>query len=1312
MTELPSRPFRPTHTKAPTRRGTLTEGYAPTANIVSTPAGHVPANAVETAMQKFAQLILYGIAMIAIWGGILSIAFSEDATNLNFLILGVGGIVSALMAIGLVEFQRRKGGDELHSVHDYLIGIGFFFSAVGVLWGTRWLIGLAASNGVDWLIPTDLPYSDTDWHPSSAAIYVQLSACIALILAQMGYLDRLKGQTTFGWSVTTFTPLALAFVGMGPWLDWSNNIVSYELGISIISLTALAMWLSLRSNSGVIFAIVAVTSGLIPLMYEMMNDVESSGMGGALSLMIFVIFAQGYLASDNRLRQDLMQWTSALLVGEVIIAMIFARSDDYNLILGFIRPQEIPLIAGVVTIQVVLWLSVMIAYFPATLKRRIPWMPIGLAASLFIIEPQASIIPWVVTMLILPYLLIVSKVTRAWVANWTFIAAGVSYFIQSYLSGGFHYQYLEVVIILALLATGEIGRRKGALGDWAHFVTLGLMVLSESVLFGDDPIIPWGIVLYTIGSSWSMMDHAQKEGDKRKSLEASSALFGSMVMAVILSWRGRLDVPLPASIDSALSGFNITLAIVGLGIYFSMLKFKEFESDLGLMFAWTNSFKKAMLPVFDATTNTWIVPEAPQKAEPTGWGPVARVSLLGPMMLFAIALSSVTLVALATKLHWVLLMIVPIGIIVKEVMEEEESSSHSRMIATWTIFLVALPVSVNLIFAGTDTSQLLITAVVLDGLLLGGPLLVSSMLNNKGISDNKIDKTADQFTLLGLLALGLLDASGGLLFLSMYLLVFSRSLKHRQNLILITAPIAIILFGNRFAWEGAVIGALFDSINLIAYDMNEVVTVFEIPRFSCLIMAITSLVILGKGVVDRRQGLESGATETPVIIPAIWLSLGMIGVMPEAAWLLLSLTLFMGLYSWLSGRIDFIPFMPIALLISFWFGFTADSNFSHFDGGDIMSYTMLGTGLFTMAINRMADNGILFKWADSPVDSTDQVASSFILKSVQGREKLVEVMRYWTLICLTMSWTAFYGIGTLVGAIWVTWEVFVNGHKRALLGMPLLHAMAVWNMMDQLDSTEVSQDAVVGTVMILYGLLMTIIASKPELAWSWKTFDWNDESDYYSWIDTVGMFAVGYFLIGLAWAIGELEIDALMWVMWTLYLSGISIQGFRDETETPWRRGIGSFGVIFSLFMLSTTFQDELYSYVTWMLLGIIAFGFGILYMQRMGESSTVFDLDPINEDVIYMAPNEEMKEEDTQEIEEDTQEIEEDTQDIKEETLMAIPEPVKVKEITASDYDIVLHPSMFQGIIANLKATPHDGYRPIVSILQNGNIKIDFVKI
>ena len=111
------------------------------------------------AFAKFAQLIMYGIATLAIWGGIFSIAFAEDATNQNFLVLGVGGILSAGMALTLVEMQRRKGGDGLHAVHDYLLGISFFFAAIGVLWGTRYLMGVFASQGFEWLLEPGIPLS-------------------------------------------------------------------------------------------------------------------------------------------------------------------------------------------------------------------------------------------------------------------------------------------------------------------------------------------------------------------------------------------------------------------------------------------------------------------------------------------------------------------------------------------------------------------------------------------------------------------------------------------------------------------------------------------------------------------------------------------------------------------------------------------------------------------------------------------------------------------------------------------------------------------------------------------------------------------------------------------------------------------------------------------------------------------------------------------------------------------------------------------------------------------------------------------------
>ena len=387
MANVPARPTRPTNSRTLSARiGNLSAESQNVPTVKMGTVGVAPANAVDTGLQKFAQLILFGIAMIAIWAGLLSIAFGgEDTGQTEFLALGIGGLLSGMMAISLVEFQRRKGGEELQSVHDYMLGVSFFFLAVGTLWGSRWLIGFLAEDfSIDWLIRDGTTPGDSDWFPSANAIYIQMAATLLLALAQSAYLSRLKGVTTFGWSVTTFTPLVVALIGSSIWMEWSDNIVSWELGISMIALASLSMWLSLRANSGIIFSVVAVTSGLLPLLYEYNN--EDAGYGGAISLMVFIIAVQGILAADRRLRQDLMQWTSAFLVGEVILAIIIARDADFELILGPLRQFDLPEPArGYLTLQVGLWLAVLVAYFPATLKRRIPYMPIGLAASLFLI---------------------------------------------------------------------------------------------------------------------------------------------------------------------------------------------------------------------------------------------------------------------------------------------------------------------------------------------------------------------------------------------------------------------------------------------------------------------------------------------------------------------------------------------------------------------------------------------------------------------------------------------------------------------------------------------------------------------------------------------------------------------------------------------------------------------------------------------------------------------------------------------------------------------------------------------------------------
>ena len=510
-------------------------------------------------LQKFAQLILYGISLAAIWGGILSIAWDDSTTDQDFLVLGFGGIISAVMAIALVEWQRRRGGSEVQSIHGYIIGIGFFFSALGVLYSTRLLISIAAESGIDFLIDDARPWSEQDWQPAAEAIYLQLGACILLALGQYWYLRKLKGEITFGLAVNTLTPLAVVMIGFGPWLDWSNQVVSYELGVSIISLSALSMWLALRTNNGIIFSIVAVFSGLVPILYEFAHSPDGivGGEGGALSLMTFIILVQGALAADDRLRQDLMQWTSIFLVGVVIYAIWLVGYQDLNLVLGPLRAENLGSFEGVLNLQVVLWLTVLIAYFPATLKRRIPYMPIGLAGSLFLFTPESSIIPWIIATLMLPYLVIISKVTRRWVADWSVIAISAAFLIQSYQNPiASEYDLFEEFVLLAILIVVEYSRRNDRLTDFAiNTAVLGLF-LSKAVLFGTSWLIPWAVVFYILIVAYLQQEDAVKSGEHGKFVTASLGIALAMVLTVILSALERLEIPMLDDYENILDGFN------------------------------------------------------------------------------------------------------------------------------------------------------------------------------------------------------------------------------------------------------------------------------------------------------------------------------------------------------------------------------------------------------------------------------------------------------------------------------------------------------------------------------------------------------------------------------------------------------------------------------------------------------------------------------------------------------------------------------------------------------------------------------------
>ena len=101
------------------------------------------------------------------------------------------------------------------------------------------------------------------------------------------------------------------------------------------------------------------------------------------------------------------------------------------------------------------------------------------------------------------------------------------------------------------------------------------------------------------------------------------------------------------------------------------------------------------------------------------WGPLGRMSLIGPMVLFTVALTSVGINDLAQNITWTLLMVVPIGIIIAEVIREEQASSSGRMIATLTMIAVAAPMAWSLNDARSDFGVLENSMILFDLMLLG-----------------------------------------------------------------------------------------------------------------------------------------------------------------------------------------------------------------------------------------------------------------------------------------------------------------------------------------------------------------------------------------------------------------------------------------------------------------------------------------------------------------------------------------------------------------------------------------------------------------
>ncbi len=1290
----------------------------------------------QDALARFAQLIMYGIALLAIWAGIFSIAFDDDATNENFLILGLGGIISAGMAFALVEIQRKRGGDELQNVHDYLLGIGCFFSATGVLWGSRYLIGVSASMGYDWFMPSGTTFGD-EWSPSANAIYVQLGAGLALIFGLTKYIRSFKSGTSFGWLVTSLIPLALVLAGVGPWIDWSNNVISWELGISIVVLTILSMHLSLQSDNSFLFSSVLVITSMVPIIYEVLNsNAPVDGRGGALSLFVFIIIAQGLYAADDRIRKGLMESTSAILISISTLSIFIARSEDLFLILGPVRESMLGEFSVFLNLQSMIWFVLLCSFFPAMIKQRVPWMPIGLGLSMSILEPGPAVIGWVAIIFALPYMLFISTVTRKWVANYTLIALAIAFTVQDLLAPGFYFQYQGYGVAIYLLVVGEIARTKGRVNSIAHFASIGIIVCSPSILMGDSYLIAWGMVVYSFYVTYSSFISSKKKLPDQIDLESSLLLTFSIFVTTVLTLGGQLQTPWLESISISFSGFNLMLFILALAVWYIGLQFKQQEMDLGHFFSWLAHSGDKNLPVFDSSTSTWIANEETIDYSDKSWGPLSRISYLGPLFLISLSLSSIGEYELANTWYWLVVCAFPVGLIFYEIFQIEEPSSADRAIGIWGLVCFTMPLTFRIYDIANQNPAVIWSFVIFDLLIIAAPLIIVYRFLKYGISSNTKNKDWDQLAFFGLFTLTLLDTSGGLAFLSLYVLLVISSLRFKNQFFMSAAPFALILFGSRMANPGDVIYELWHYLGLGEVEIF-VIADLGLPRLSGILMATSAFFVLTFGIFEAKK---NNGEYFPIIWPSIWLFIGMLTALPETAWLFLSLTFMMVAYSTLTGKIEFLKWSPILIFFSFIVGFNADPNFQ-MEADQIFSFSSMYMGIYAIGLQKMAQEGLLSRLMILTFD--DALVMNFQKESV----KLADQLSFWGVFGLLFSWEAVNGIGTVIGAGWTTIEVYKNKRNELLILLPAVHAFAAWNLIRQSVDQATYIDLVTGGTMLIEGAILGYYASKPQKVWDWEFFEFDTQKDYFNWLDRVGMISVIYFALGTLWALENTETGIFAWTILAAYLSTISVQGFQEENDAVWRRGIGGFGSLFSVFMISMEFESTTYRAVSWLAMGVMAFGYGLLYMQMFGNQTSVMEQAipvqsiPANQEEKHttllartgdmsnsdteeteseladadeeqvMAEKEKLSEEedDDIEMEEEGQESDENLEQTVDEYF--IPPPVLAEKTidTGQGFEIKLPTNILDNILKAIEETPHEGFKPTLEFNKSGEIMLHF---
>ena len=1286
-------------------------------------------------LERFTEITMFGVAMIAIWTGLLGIAFAEGVGEEKFMILFFGGLASSAIALFMVELQAKKNEFQLMISQNYLLGMAFFFMAVGTLWGLRFVGGYITLqefefDGTAFTMLGTIDSATGDFKANANMIYVQAFGAFAMWFVHRRILDRYKGDTTFGWAVASYIPLALLLVGVGTWIEWAEYEVSYPLGISIVGLCGLSMYSALMSNKSINFAVVSVVSGIIPIIYEILNEnAPPGGEGGALSLLIFIIIIQGYLAGNERLKQSLAEKMSFFVIGVVVVAMLTASLENLNLIIGPFKPSEMGSqnAATLITLPVALWITVLCAYFPATHKNRVPAMPIGLAFSLWTLDGDEAIIPWIIALVMISYMLFAAEATRKWVANFTMSALSFSYLFSDFIGYGVDQVEIDIAIAIGIVVVAETARRLDKISIWSSVQTVSFIALSSTILDSAYWFVTWIFVIYLLGMVYESMIRARGKDDIERR-NSTLALITALAVSTGLLLAGKLEIPESYQF-SALNGVSLEFVLLGLIVYALFNTVRDVEIDLGQLMSLLE-MKATGAYTYDSETNAWYIKEVDDEEilSESSIGSIGRISLAFSLLATTIGISMLDPeVLVGDTFYLVLLYMIPIGILMWEIRSMDVISSQSRMIASFMLLIIAAS-SIPLMFNVEHSDGLFKAGIVYDIMFLSAPISAFALIKKRGLDREHLSRSADQVMLCVLLVLGMLDQSGGLLFLSMYGLVSLVAIQYRHHGVTMLAPLATVsmYWTMEHGLAHAFLESFFDDVN----DITEI-RILWFTRVTGMLVAAHMLMPIAWSIRDV-QNKESVDNPFPWFLPMIWFLFAVWAVLPSASWLPLVACIFGILNAWVRGDINLIPILSVGIIFSFMIGFADGGYFT----GDIFGYSMLFSGVIIYILWLAEAYGIM------GMNVVDQERLDDLMPY-----SLDTQLRFLAIVTLLLSFDVANGLGMLGGSGWATYEAIQKGDKVSILFLPLIDGLTAANLIHQFEvGTESMQSYLIGGIFFLEGAVMIYLSSKTDRIYDSKIFNWKDDDQFFSFIEYMGFSGVVSALTGIIYAFGEDQTNLAFFLTATI-LTALAITGF-DETqaEVRWRRGLGVFGSVVSLFMLFLRLSegdDILFTNLTLVIIGLLALGYGFLYMQRRSMFDVqdvvipqIFGDNPVPQE--QTIPEIEVDEDDdTEEENDDIQEHETKTESSSvadegstnaeemeqlelgeglEEELDESIKPIgdaKSNNIgyikTMEGFDVRLPKESIEQITRTIAMTPHEGFKPVVRVNMLGQIVLDF---